>query len=839
MAVEPPSTAQTTLVMPDVWTIRVWSEPLLLDQSHAQREELAKAFLGTLGYMNAVFAEHDGSSACPVCGAVADMRTTLDHNFDHSRLRHSLKEASRSEKQTILQHHRPPPTPWAHPDAQICRVDLLLEAYGNWVALRLQEFEREPQKNGPRSLHWSDTGGLLPFPASTGPDLTLSTLKRMFDKSNTEARLARNSQFSEAARGKTNVPLWVTRSTSQISFQYKKLERRVCYWRLKKYLESGANNGSKAMRLYNSFNPHLGPPLEPSLDPPQFATLQHRTPQQAVKAAFRQHPKDTCVFMLHAEQNKILDELDPKQIKAWLDHCRDNHTNCSHPDSNPYPSNLILIDVQEMKLFEVPADTRHPYLALSYVWGTRPQPTLTQSSRTNWQADRGLENVGIPQTILDAMRLARMIDYRYLWVDALCIIQDDSSTRHHQIAQMYEIYRHADMTLIAADGLHCDTGLAGVSARASRAEKHHTYNLAGLRLRKLPASTRYSLEASHWRSRGWTFQEELCSRRALIFLPDLVLFSCASAVWREDVDFGDDPSIWSERADGDGLLPLASMLYEGVIDQRDAGTLFQGLVKQYMQRELSRSDDMENAFAGVARMFEPLLGPVYHGIPENNFDEIMHGCWFWDTSLNRRKGFPSWSWTGWVYRPEQADVGIQALTEDGRILQFYKFSREGLQALGQPLPPRDSLEEDLLDLPEHFTPNQDELQAKYAALHNIKDQIVPGHLVAFTTSLATLKLRMRPGEFGSGAPREYRAVHPTAGTELTSIRLDAEFVQQNGLLHPFIVIAFNSSRRAFRLMLISRKGAIAERVNVTAQSRLVDWQDWLLLGPQREVVVMA
>lgn len=57
-------------------------------------------------------------------------------------------------------------------------------------------------------------------------------------------------------------------------------------------------------------------------------------------------------------------------------------------------------------------------------------------------------------------------------------------------------------------------------------------------------------------------------------------------------------------------------------------------------------------------MLDTLIGPEYHAIPERMFLKVIQGCWFWDTSLRRRTYFPSWSWTGWIYRQEQADVGI-------------------------------------------------------------------------------------------------------------------------------------------------------------------------------------
>lgn len=202
---------------------------------------------------------------------------------------------------------------------------------------------------------------------------------------------------------------------------------------------------------------------------------------------------------------------------------------------------------------------------------------------------------------------------------------------------------------------------------------------------KVPSSTKHGVEMSPWRTRGWTFQEELCSRRTLVLLPEVMFFSCASVVWREDIQSEAEDTL--PRSE-EGLISLASMLHQkNPGHHQDLLVLFRDLVKKYMQRTLSRTDDMENAFAGVAGILEPLIGPAYHGIPERMFADVVHGCWFWDTSLQRRAGFSSWSWTGWIYRREQADVGIQPLSiasNMSKLLAFYKVGPSSIELLGPP-----------------------------------------------------------------------------------------------------------------------------------------------------------
>jgi hypothetical protein len=55
-----------------------------------------------------------------------------------------------------------------------------------------------------------------------------------------------------------------------------------------------------------------------------------------------------------------------------------------------------------------------------------------------------------------------MIGERYLWVDSLCIVQDDPQEKHGQIANMDAIYGNAILTINAAAGQDANAGLPGV-----------------------------------------------------------------------------------------------------------------------------------------------------------------------------------------------------------------------------------------------------------------------------------------------------------------------------------------------------------------------------------------
>lgn len=503
-------------------------------------------------------------------------------------------------------------------------------------------------------------------------------------------------------------------------------------------------------------------------------------------------PPPECDF----NSTRFRGQIDGNLVRHWIKQCEANHGSCCSVTGVLYPSQFILIDIEDMKLYERPSDTQPKYLALSYIWGDVQQPLLTQAHYQQWQVQGALRNVEIPQTARDAIRLTQIIGYRYLWVDALCIVQDDDSNRHHQISQMHKIYQQAELTIIAADAKHCDQGLSGISTMNDRTQRHQTYQLPGLSFKRLPLSTRRSLETSPWRTRGWTFQEELCSRRALTVLPELLLFTCPSATWREDMTDLIDSSASFSLDSQEGPLLLAPMLLEkqgNPLDTNQAIALFQDLAQQYRHRSLKRSDDIEDAFSGVAGMLEQFLGPVYHGIPEHCFDEIIHGCWHWDTSFQRRPDFPSWSWTGWICLPERSEAGIRAPKGTNNVLVFYKVGSD-FQLLSQSSERFRLTNVDSPDISEHFDCDEDSIRVQHLKLKS--DCNIPKHLVAFFASVATLKLRkLYRGRHSASESdsAEYLVVHPVSQKQLTSIRLSSHFVDETGLVHPFIVFTAHTN----------------------------------------------
>ncbi len=163
------------------------------------------------------------------------------------------------------------------------------------------------------------------------------------------------------------------------------------------------------------------------------------------------------------------------------------------------------------------------YVALSYVWGS-DSSLMAKQDNLSWLQKPGAlaGNISVTATVLMAMKVVCLLRERYLWVDQLCIIQDDEVMKHAEIQNMSTIYAKATITIIASNSSSCSiAGLHGISKSRQAAQVIHKFRNTEiaelLRAQKFPNR---SPAPSRWSTRGWTFQEQLFSHRRLIFRAD-------------------------------------------------------------------------------------------------------------------------------------------------------------------------------------------------------------------------------------------------------------------------------------------------------------------------------
>jgi hypothetical protein len=100
------------------------------------------------------------------------------------------------------------------------------------------------------------------------------------------------------------------------------------------------------------------------------------------------------------------------------------------------------------------------YIALSYCWGPTAN-TLTTTKTTLKMRQTAISELDgeLPQTLQHAFRLTRLLGIRYLWIDALCIVQDDPEEWELEAAKMGLIYSNAFLVISAIVSSHAGDDL--------------------------------------------------------------------------------------------------------------------------------------------------------------------------------------------------------------------------------------------------------------------------------------------------------------------------------------------------------------------------------------------
>ena len=232
------------------------------------------------------------------------------------------------------------------------------------------------------------------------------------------------------------------------------------------------------------------------------------------------------------------DRVDTNLLRSWVSLCEEDHdTSATSPSSLALDSDLTLhvIDVKNNCLITLPSGMQ--YATLSYVWGppSTPQLCWTQETTARLLAIGGLDKWwnDVPTTITDAMVVCKNLRIRYLWVDALCIQQDDEVMRARTIAQMDSVYTSSFLTIVCASGKDSWSGIPGVRQTPRNIFKL-VEDVQGVNLTNACLDYEEAEETFVWKLRGWTLQEEFLSNRLLVFSEHQAFFRCRHAAYSED-----------------------------------------------------------------------------------------------------------------------------------------------------------------------------------------------------------------------------------------------------------------------------------------------------------------
>ncbi|KAE9581855.1 hypothetical protein CGCF415_v004313 [Colletotrichum fructicola] len=376
-------------------------------------------------------------------------------------------------------------------------------------------------------------------------------------------------------------------------------------------------------------------------------------------------------------QGRTVDEsfIDIDLLRAWLQTCQDSHHVVCWPQ-NPESHNrrwqdadvepfIRLLDLETNCLIET--STPPEFVALSYVWGTVEVFTLGMDNYLNLMKPGSLtEYEGkFPKTIQDAMKLTKLLGYRYLWTDSICIIQrgdederGDDDDKAVQLRLMDVVYSRASVTVTAASGTDANVRLAGVCG-VSRSKIQNTARYSDdLLLLALMPDFEDGVQQMYWNSRGWTYQERLLSRRLLVFTRDTVYFQCGQMTCTEDfnmlkpgvIQSASQQDIMLSRGEEPPTLTPRSQYRLGISEE-----YYYRMVTEYTSRHMSHADDRVNGFEGILNVLRNVYGDVFiWGMWTGDMllqsllwqpRQELRRVYRWNTTT---PVYPTWAWAGWT-----------------------------------------------------------------------------------------------------------------------------------------------------------------------------------------------
>ncbi|KAG8169813.1 hypothetical protein KVR01_000558 [Diaporthe batatas] len=221
------------------------------------------------------------------------------------------------------------------------------------------------------------------------------------------------------------------------------------------------------------------------------------------------------------------------------------------PSGDVTPDDIVLFETASLREMEGKAGSQtgsFRYAALSSCWGGVDPPAKT----TNANFKHGSRNIGLsslPQCLKDAVTVTRDLGVRYLWIDALCIIQGDTDDWVRESGTMFRVFRNAFFTIGAAASASFDDGFLRHRPRQIRVPFSSSFNpqvRGSITLSTIPILTTEpelfpsispldrDLEASEWDTRGWVWQQQMLTKRLLIFGKETINFKCIHCVQSEE-----------------------------------------------------------------------------------------------------------------------------------------------------------------------------------------------------------------------------------------------------------------------------------------------------------------
>ncbi|KAK7454787.1 serine/threonine protein kinase [Colletotrichum acutatum] len=331
-------------------------------------------------------------------------------------------------------------------------------------------------------------------------------------------------------------------------------------------------------------------------------------------------------------------------LNEWLRVCDEQHSH-GVDDRTELPTRVLDVGIDPnstIRLCDGKSLPLERYTALSHCWGVNSQAQV-RTLKENINVFRKQIDFGIlPKSFQDAVKITRALGLRYLWIDSLCIIQNDKQDWAFEATRMEHVFSSAYCTIAA-------TAASSSAEGFLRQKANHPFaTLEGpgggfTFVRKSIDDFHQDVEQAVLNQRGWVLQERALSRRTLHFTASQVYWECGKGVHCESL-----MKLSNRQAAllGDSDFPKSALEYfkGGRI------VTFQTLYQIYSRLAFTVPSDRSIGIKGLEeRLVKDFVTKGGFGI----FDEYLQRSLLWqkapDASLDRisyppDRRVPSWFW---------------------------------------------------------------------------------------------------------------------------------------------------------------------------------------------------
>ena len=351
-------------------------------------------------------------------------------------------------------------------------------------------------------------------------------------------------------------------------------------------------------------------------------------------------------------------------IDDWINQCTE-HVKCSPLNPVALPKRVIEIPIDPLAppRLRITNGALGRYVILSHCWGVKGLMTLTNSLLPQYQEAISLEL--LPNSFTDAIEISRRLGFRYIWIDALCIIQDNAEDWDQEAGKMASYYGLSTLMISATAAEDSSRGILNRRdvSRSPMLGKGKSFYLHQIMLRHS-----FQLNSSILSTRGWAAQERMLAPRILHYTRQQMIWECAECLFYEAFSSAGAIKTWhdvysksacqqfvTEALSQESTIPRyqdhnAKMLECGSKGiSLDRIETWHQCVGMYSSRFLSVPTDKLHAIAGVARMLNHSgqLGEYLAGIWSTHLAVGL--AWKKESRNLALPPFyiaPSWSWAG-------------------------------------------------------------------------------------------------------------------------------------------------------------------------------------------------